>query len=394
MAKLLISCDNALYYYNGNYYYKDLDWKKFYCRYLRVFDKIRIANRVVKEEQLGENRVLIKDERIEVVYIPEFHRPFQYAKKYINIGRCLKDVVKGCDAAIIRLPSTIGQRVCKKVIRSKVPYALEVVYDPSSDWKRVKNPILKLILWKIHHDLGNSCKKANGVSYVTENYLQRLYPSNKNAFISNYTSLSLTRDFYGTPKHYPLHDHFVIAHVANQILFNGRKGHEQLIDAVRILYDKGVPITVKFAGENYLEGIEKLTNYAFKLGVENQIKFVGFLDRQQLSDYLEDADMFVLPTAAEGLPRVLIEAMAKGLPCITTDVAGNSELINRGFLFDYGDTNHIAELIEKLVKDKMLYEKTSLDNYQKSLKYEASLMEYRRDSFYSKLKKIVVSCQF
>ena len=96
-----------------------------------------------------------------------------------------------------------------------------------------------------------------------------------------------------------------------------------------------------------------------------------------------------MPTWAEGLPRVIIEAMAKGLPCITTPVSGNPELVSEHFLVKYSDVEVLADRIEELVKNKSVYEAESKGNFKKSLLYEASVLEKRRDSFYQKLKSCV-----
>lgn len=123
----------------------------------------------------------------------------------------------------------------------------------------------------------------------------------------------------------------------------------------------------------------------------NRFFFLGYLQRDKLSSFLDNADLYVMPTKAEGLPRVIIEAMAKGLPCITTNVSGNSELIESQYLVDnYYDIDSWAEKIKKITTDKELYEKASSFNFNKSLNYEASVLQYRRDTFYSKLKECVL----
>ena len=78
--------------------------------------------------------------------------------------------------------------------------------------------------------------------------------------------------------------------------------------------------------------------------------------------------------------------MAKGLPCITTPVSGNPELISEYFLVDYENVETLADRIEELIKDKVLYEAASAENFNRSLQYEDSILEKRRDEFYSKLK--------
>lgn len=387
MSRLLISCDNSLFYHEGSYYFKDQEWYNFYQRYLRVFDEIRIANRVDTEEIVPSKRIKVDDPRIEVIHIPEFSGPVQYAERYFKIGKLLKGITQECDAAIVRLPSTIGQRVCNAVMKSGLPYAVEVVYDAEDGWKSETKLVNKLLWMKIDKDMRKSCYRADGVSCVTEKYLQRHYFSKKtNAFTSNYSTLALDKSFYLHPKPFPQNHTFVIANVANQVQFNGRKGFNEIIEAISELKKRGITVEAKFVGKSYHDGQRLLTEYSKSLGVDSQIEYKGYVTRPELDSFLTDVDIFVMPTRAEGLPRTIIEAMAKGLPCITTPVSGNPELVSEHFLVEYSNVTTLADRIQELVSNKDLYEATSKENYERSLQYEASVLEKRRDEFYNKLK--------
>lgn len=230
MSKLLISCDDTLFVYHGKYYFKNQEWCNFYKRYLRVFDFLRIAVRCEVVDELNSCNILIDDTRIEVIDIPNFSGPLEYAKKYFKIGRALTNICDGCDAAIVRLPSTIGQRVARKVIKSHIPYGVEVVYDAEDGWRSEKK-IINRYLWKrIDKEMRETCYTANGISCVTEFYLQKHYYSKKaDAFTSHYSTLELPKGFYGFPKKYPEGKTFTLANVANQIQFNGRKGFNDQI---------------------------------------------------------------------------------------------------------------------------------------------------------------------
>lgn len=388
MAKLLLSCDNTLFLHNGEYYYKDQEWCNFYHRYLRVFDSIRIVVRCSKEENLKTCRVKIDDPRVEVVYFPDFSGPVEYAKYYFEIGRIIQRITEGCDAAIVRLPSTSAQRVARKVLTSRIPFAVEVVYDAEDGW-RSETKLINKILWKmIDKEMRQTCYRADGVSCVTEHYLQKHYFSKKaDAFVSNYSTLELPASFYLSEKKHPGSNPFVITNVANQVQFNGRKGFNEIIEAVSLLKLRGVVVTAKFVGQSYHNGIEQFKEMANRLGISEQIEFMGYLTRPELDSFLSTVDAYVMPTRAEGLPRVIIEAMAKGLPAISSPVSGNPELLSSHWLVDYEDVATLADRIEELVMNKELYEETSKENFEKSKKYEASLLEMRRNEFYRKLKE-------
>lgn len=388
MNKILLSCDDYVYCFEGKYYARTQEKYDFYQRYLRVFEQLRLVARCVNENSLGKSRVLLNDPRIEFIPMPFFSGPMQYAKKYASIGKALKHITDGCDAAVLRLPSTIAQRVCDQVKQSGIPYATELVFDAKDAYESAST-IVERLLWKvIHRQMIDDCAKADGVACVTEKYMQQHYTSKKpNAFFEHYSSLALDSSFYTSERTYPEKDILTIAHVCTQVQYKGRKGYNEVIEAVQILKSRGINVKVQFAGPDYHDGIRKLKQLADDLGVTDRIEFLGGVNRKQLSDYLEQADIYVMPTWAEGLPRVIIEAMAKGLPCITTPVSGNPELVDEHFLVPYYDTTTLADRIEELIKDHLLYEQTSRNNFERSQQYEATLLQARRDEFYKKLKE-------
>ena len=390
MAKLLLSCDDSIFLNDGRYYAASQEKMDFYQRYLRVFDKLRLVTRCEVDKPMKQGRIpLDVDSRIEYMAIPEFHGPQQYAKVYFKVGNVLRHITDGCDAAVLRIPSTIAIRVGKKVMKKGLPYACEVVFDAEDAWRGSKG--LNAQIWKkIDCDMRRMCAGADGVSCVTEHYLQQHYFSNKpQSFSSHYSSLALDKSFFGNAKTYPNHQPFIIAHTSNQVAFNGRKGYNQIIEALKILKEKDVAVKVRFAGKDYQDGVNRLNAYSQQLGVDDMVEFVGFLNRKELDSFLSEADMYVMPTKAEGLPRVIIEAMSKGLPCITTPVSGNPELVSSHFLVDYYDTQTLARRIEELITNTQLYDQTSKENYERSLQYEASVLEKRRDEFYGKLFALV-----
>lgn len=389
MQKLLLSCDQSVNYCKGKYYARNQERYDFFQRYLRVFDTMRLAVRCVEVEDESKAGIEIADPRIEVCHISTFSGPVQYAKTYFKIIGQLMNITEGCDAAIIRLPSTIGQRVAHKVMKARIPYAVEIVYD-ATDGAANSKSIVERMLWKrIDKDMLNITHQADGVSCVTEHFLQKHYYSlKKDVFVSNYSSLALDKSFFTSPKQYPTKDRLTIAHVANQVDYNTRKGHIQLVKMLKVLKERGVVTDIIFMGSDYHNGIEQLKQFSTEMGVAEQVTFTGRVSREELSNILESSDLFVFPTAAEGLPRVVIEAMAKGLPCVISNVSGNPELVSEDMLVDYLAVTSLADKTEMLIKSSAKYESVSKENFQKSLQYEASVLEKRRDEFYSKLKAL------
>lgn len=388
MSKLLISCDDYIFRHKGQYYFKSQEWYDFYQRYLRVFEELRIANRVIDEPELKKGRILVDDPWIEIHPLPIFHGPIEYSKTYFSTGRAMNNAVVGCDAAILRLPSTVAQRISKQVIKAGIPYATEIVFD-ACDGADTANNLFQKVLWRIiDRQMRSTCAKADGVACVTEKYLQRRYFSKKpNHIESHYSTLNIDKSFFTSPRQFPQKDVQTIAHVDLQIGLHSRKGTDIIIQALsKLKKGKGIIVNVKFAGDDWDNNTEKILNYAKEHGVEGQVECTGLLSRAQLSAFLDDADLFVLPTKAEGLPRVIIEAIAKGLPTITTPASGNPELISTDYLVPFYDVEILAQKIELLVTNKTEYERVSKENFEHSLQYEGTVLQGRRDEFYRKLK--------
>jgi len=244
----------------------------------------------------------------------------------------------------------------------------------------------------MHNLQVKACNEATGVACVTEKYLQRRYfPTRPNAITSHYSSIELTEDFFLHPRKYPNKKIIRLIHVANQVQFNGRKGHVELIDVVSRLNFKSKRVEIVYVGEDYFNGIEKLKALASEKGIVDDVIFTGYLNKKELRSELEKADIIIFPTKAEGLPRVIIEAMALGLPCITSPVSGNPELINEQFLVEYDDIKKMADACMRLISDKTLYEQESLENFEKSRQYSADVLNPRRTKFYKDLIELVKS---
>ncbi len=121
------------------------------------------------------------------------------------------------------------------------------------------------------------------------------------------------------------------------------------------LSDSPIELRLMIVGGGPLHSV--LASEAERLGVSAQIWFAG--DRSDVSDLLQWMHVFVLPSIAEGVSNTLLEAMATGLPVVSTGVGGATEIIEsglNGYLVDVGDYQSIAILIERLVSKPSLAE--------------------------------------
>ena len=105
------------------------------------------------------------------------------------------------------------------------------------------------------------------------------------------------------------------------------KGHDYLIEVIREIKDAGYSFKCFFAGDGPLR--KDLEEKCRKLGLSEEVIFLGNVEN--IADYLNASDIFMLPSFSEGLSIALMEAMLMKLACIVTDVGSNAGLIRTGF---------------------------------------------------------------
>ena len=177
-----------------------------------------------------------------------------------------------------------------------------------------------------------------------------------------------------------------MVHTANNIN-NDVKGHDVVIEVVKKLNDLGIDASVTFIGDGDLR--PELEKMAEVLGVGASVTFTGLLGSvMEVREKLLEADMFILPTKAEGLPRAVIEAMAVGLPCLSTPVNGIPELLETEYMFDPLDVGGFTNKIVDLLKQPEELNRVSARNIEKAKEYEETVLQKRRMEFYIKLKQL------
>ena len=142
-----------------------------------------------------------------------------------------------------------------------------------------------------------------------------------------------------------------------EILCLGRlvpaKGQHILIEAFKELRENNINCHLTFVGGG--GDMESLKREAENLGLSNYITFTGPVSPNKVHEYYDKAHVFVLPSFAEGVPVVLMEAMSKEIPVVSTRITGIPELIEHnvsGLLSPPSDSKDLARNIERVLKDK------------------------------------------
>lgn len=130
------------------------------------------------------------------------------------------------------------------------------------------------------------------------------------------------------------------------------KGQHILLSAIQELHQRGRPVELRVVGGGV--DADSLQRQSAQLQLGDIVHFEGPVNPDRVRSFYERADVFVLPSFAEGIPVVLMEAMAMGVPVISTTVAGIPELIRHaqdGLLVAPSDSTGLADAIESLLLD-------------------------------------------
>ena len=175
---------------------------------------------------------------------------------------------------------------------------------------------------------------------------------------------------------------------SSQILFVGwviqDKGILDLLDSIKILKEKNESTTVRIIGP--LFGKEIFWNNEVKIrGISDRVNFLGSVtSRLSLIHEFDSALLFTLPSHFEGFPVTLLEAMARGVPCIGSAVGGIVDMLdhgNAGILVNPSNPNDLANAIMTLTKDRALADKFSKNAFFRAKKmygYKSCMDSYKK----------------
>jgi glycosyltransferase involved in cell wall biosynthesis len=164
------------------------------------------------------------------------------------------------------------------------------------------------------------------------------------------------------------------------------KAQHVLLGAVSRLVRDGYRVRLRLVGDGPERGL--LEARAVELGIESSVVFEGWRNQDAVLALYHQADIFVLASFAEGVPVVLMEAMAMEIPCVATWVAGIPELITdgaQGLLVAPSDEEGLARAIARLLDDPELRRRLGQAGRARVLE------QYDLDTNFSRMAEIVRS---
>lgn len=361
----------------------------FWERYLRVFDSVNVVSRVLEVDRIPDGYRRVNGPGVSVTAVPYYLGPLQYAFRARKVRNTVeKATLGGRKAIILRIPSNLVSSIEDALLKSGRPFGVEVVGDPEDVFSKssMRHPLRRYFRWLFVRQLKRLCRHSSCASYVTKETLQLKYPPGPESFSTHYSSIELPDEAFRHPGNIAQNQSPSI-----NVSFVGTfsqlyKGQDVLIDAVRKCVEKGYDIKAKMiGGGRYRKEMERFSE---ENNLGERVRFLGQVPAgQAVRNLLDSSDIFILPARTEGLPRAMIEAMARGLPCIGTEVGGIPELLDSEYMVPVDDSESLSKKIIALFNNRDAMSAAAIKNFHRAREYHMDILYRRRDEFYSFLKK-------
>jgi glycosyltransferase involved in cell wall biosynthesis len=320
-----------------------------WTRYLDVFSSVLIAARVFDVPEPSAGCVQASGPGIAFCALPPYSGLGGLVRSGRSVRAAINDAVRGSEAVIVRSPSPVAYLAARSVAAMGRPYGAQVVGDPDQVFSAgaFRHPLRVPLRHGATVAQKLVARHAMAVMFVTMETLQRKYPTAGRVYSGSDASLD---DGAFAPA--PLvarsgPEPFTFVTVGS--LDQPYKGTGDLLDAFREIRDIQPAARLLIVGGGAL--MPAFQARAEALGLGANVRFLGQLDRQGVRRALDAAHVFVLPSLTEGLPRALLEAMARRLPCVATNVGGIPELLPDGCLVPPRNARALARKLRELMAD-------------------------------------------
>lgn len=371
---------------NGNYYTDGKFTNELFDRYIfSESDSVIVVSRVLSINEGFSNLNLVDHPKVKFNSVRGIS-PIQIFvfNFFYNINIFLK-VLKS-DLNIVRLPSFLGLFYCFLCIFFQKKFFVEVVGHAKDSLLDGNSGFIKIIFANIYFKLTQFViKKSAGAIYVTKEALQQDFPC---LGISEYASnviLKIDKKF-NPKKDYSILNTPNIGLIGS---FNNHyKGINFAIKTIAFLKEKRkLRVDLHILGHGKL--LDEYQELAKSLNIDDQVFFDGLLPVDQVPGWLDKMDIYIQPSLTEGLPRALIEAMSRGLPCLASRTGGIPELLPEHCTFEEFSQEIFSNMLLEILESEELRAQLGNKNFVQSLNYNFETLELKRRSFWKKVRNII-----
>ena len=367
---------------------------EFWRRYNDVFDEVSIVARVRNVSEPPKGGLRADGPGVTLSALPYYVGPWAYARNYPWLRSAARKAIRVDDALIVRAPGPVSGLVTASLGSMGRPFGIEVVGDPLDSFapggiRSVLSPLLRHIApW----GLRRQCARACAVAYVTSYLLPERYPPHNAAPVTHYSSIDLPDSAFVAEPRSPRTNHGPWRLISVGTLEQMYKGPDIVLDALADATRRGASLHLTWIGEGkHRRELEQRAEHGLLSG---KVRFVGHVSPgSSIRKELDAADLFVLASRTEGLPRALLEAMARGLPCVGSDAGGIAELLSPAERVPVGAVVPLADKVIEVLRDPDRLTRLSRENLLKGRAYHADALRPRRRDFYKTVRDATLRWQ-
>ncbi len=344
----------------------------FFAGHLAEWDQVRVIARVIDIPEVLPDVLRADGPGVEFVAVPGYAGPVGFLRSLPQLMASLRGAVGADDTLLLRGPSNLASVV--KLLFPTHDSAVEVLGDPWDLYApgAVRTPLRALYRQWFTRQLRWQCAQARVAGYVSQAVAER-YPAEE---IFRLLDIDLPPEAFGDPRSAPRGRHVVSVGGFDHPV----KGHDVLIRAMAQL---ATPAALTIVGAGGMRA--ELVGLAKTLGV--RLRMAGELaGAAAVRQEVAQADLFVLASRSEGMPRALIEAMACGVPALATRVGGIPELLPDAQLVEREDVAGLAARIETTLNDSARYAECSQRGIRTALRYAGAVERARRQEFLAAIR--------
>jgi glycosyltransferase involved in cell wall biosynthesis len=355
-----------------------------WARYLDMFSSVMIAARVVEVHRPSPGLARASGPGISFCGLPSYSGLSGLMRSGIAVRAAIRQALDVCPAVIVRSPSPTAYLAAQAVVRAGRLYAAQIVGDPDQVFSAgaFRHPLRVPLRHAATAAQKLVARHAHAVMYVTSRALQQKYPASGLVFSGS--DVSLDDAAFAAPPQAAHADAEAFTFVTVASLDQPYKGTEVLLDAFRAVRQAGGRVRLLIVGGGAL--MPTYEARARALGVDDAVEFLGQVDREGVRRALDRARLFVLPSLTEGLPRALLEAMARRLPCVATRVGGIPELLPERCLVPAKDAPALARKLLEFMSDERACDLDAERNQQVARTFHEDVQGSLRTAFLSTVR--------
>lgn len=378
--KITIVMDGRFEWVSGAAYSSHMAYHPFAERFVSVFDTVQVCARAYNVS--APTGAAVTGPGATFRRLGDYKGARSFIRQFPRLVKLLWELSGSSEPVLAYLPGTLPIVFgFMRLIRGRPLYSL-VVADPADQLQKgaLKHSLRRFarnaFVWSLKWQL----KRSSGAMYVTKSYLQERYPA-KNGVEFATSDVFIGANDFSLPRPHSafVHSPLTLTYVA--MMAQDYKGHDILLFAFAEARSAGANVRLKLIGDGPLK--KKHQAQARELGILEHVDFVGKVSHGlDMIEQLDSSDIFVMTSRAEGLPRAMVEAMARGLPVLATNVGGVPELVDAECLVEPNDVHSFSKKIVEFASSPHHLSLLSAKNIKSARYYSSDKVDARIKDFY------------